>query len=913
MSSLFGAIYLNAAQMSNVTIVLIYSAALVIVTSLISLRSKDPDPMLAGRNMPWWLVAGSIVGTCISSIAFLGSPGLGHAQDFNYIFSYSIGSTIGMAVVIVYFIRFVRQSRNASIYTLLGDRFGHWASIYASVSFIVYSILRMGVISCLVATAVHSICGTDILSVMALCGLMVIFYTYMSGIEGVIWTDLFQTVFFLVAGIASILFLYELVPHTPTVIFNLDNQREAWAGGTIFTTQGWPVLLSSIVFWCFVGVDYGTNQGFAQRYLVARSEKHAKWGAAIGGILIPLVAIIFFSIGLFLYVFYEGQLSAGVPESSGVFAHFITNHFPDGLKGLAIVGILAAAMSTIDTGINSSSTVLICNLYEPFVKTPIENKSLFTLQILRFSSLLFGVAGIFAAYAIYLHGGDILKSFWIGLGVINGGIISLFVLMRLSKQAGHYAGIVTVITGSAMTIPISLKWGIAGQVNEMLGLPIGVTVGVLAGLICSRFLKNDKRGDSQSHFEISAKAKQEISANRRRTKKNVFADSLRPKPFYRFYCAIAAAVGVVMILERERLGTGYIDNLFIAGGIALLIAAAVVPFFVENRTNKRYIGFNLTCLGLALPFLGALALFSRPEQDAAGYFYLATLLGMGTIVGWTMLSLVSMIATSFAAQLAVVIYPQAGIPDNWSVIAMGALAVYTYFAMQAAKEVLVTERTLAQVHTIVGKIFDKVQDVSVELMKQQKALGIKEVDRIAHVAGDVKNELFALMGATDINPKSSQMELSVKETLEHVLSRFPQKLSQAVTLIGKDFKVLGDRDIFENVVTKVLENAFYYVTQGTATQVKCELDDHHYTLSIANNGPTVHPDDVPYLFDLGYVSGKQGLGLGLTYSKKMLETMRSGIRLISKYKDPWTRFRLYFPKYAELPETAGTYPLRDDE
>ncbi|OYV47086.1 MAG: hypothetical protein B7X06_03230, partial [Verrucomicrobia bacterium 21-51-4] len=64
---LMTAFYLNAAQMSNVTIVLIYAAILVIVTSMISLRTNDPDPMLAGRNMPWWLIAGSIVGTGVSS------------------------------------------------------------------------------------------------------------------------------------------------------------------------------------------------------------------------------------------------------------------------------------------------------------------------------------------------------------------------------------------------------------------------------------------------------------------------------------------------------------------------------------------------------------------------------------------------------------------------------------------------------------------------------------------------------------------------------------------------------------------------------------------------------------------------------------------------------------------------------
>ena len=78
--------YLNASQMSNVTIVLLYAALLVIATSMISLRTNDPDSMLAGRNMPWWLIAGFIVGTCISSIAFLAIPAKGYAFDKVYFY-----------------------------------------------------------------------------------------------------------------------------------------------------------------------------------------------------------------------------------------------------------------------------------------------------------------------------------------------------------------------------------------------------------------------------------------------------------------------------------------------------------------------------------------------------------------------------------------------------------------------------------------------------------------------------------------------------------------------------------------------------------------------------------------------------------------------------------------------------------
>ncbi|OYV46605.1 MAG: hypothetical protein B7X06_03500, partial [Verrucomicrobia bacterium 21-51-4] len=400
--------YLSAAQMSNVTIVLVYAALLVIVTSMISLRTNDPDPMLAGRNMPWWLIGASIVGTSVSSIAFLAYPSRGYAFDLNVIIGELCGGIIAPPICFLFFVAFLRKSRNASIYTLLNDRFGRWSAIYASVAFIVYSIVRMGVITCLVAEAVHLICGVDIVSVMILTGIIVVFYTYMSGIEGVIWTDFFQTIVLVIAGAASIYFLLKGIPHTGSDLWEAVRNAPIAQQKSAALSNDWGLLATTCLFFTAIGMDfYAANQGVAQRYIVARSDNHAKWGLAAGGFVLPWIVSLFFGVGILLYIFH--QANPHLADSSNVnardvFAHFIANHFPDGLKGLAIVGILAAAMSTIDTGINSSSTVLICNLYEPFSRASTMRQSLLTMQILRTSSAIFGAMGVFSAYLVYLNG-----------------------------------------------------------------------------------------------------------------------------------------------------------------------------------------------------------------------------------------------------------------------------------------------------------------------------------------------------------------------------------------------------------------------------------------------------------------------------------------------------------------------------
>jgi len=172
--------------------------------------------------------------------------------------------------------------------------------------------------------------------------------------------------------------------------------------------------------------------------------------------------------------------------------------------------------------------------------------------------------------------------------------------------------------------------------------------------------------------------------------------------------------------------------------------------------------------------------------------------------------------------------------------------------------------------------------------------------------------LSTLLGATDANPEETNLEISIRETLEHVCNRLPSKAKKAIHMIGDpDFKILGNRDILETAISNILDNAIYYIERGQATKIICSLNDNKKTLTIANDGPPIQPKDIPYIFDLGYSADKESLGLGLTYTKKMLEAMRSGIRLISKPQDKMVAFRLYFPKYAQLPPEAQMYPIKD--
>lgn len=911
----------TAASMSNITLVLLYAGLLVVVTSVLSLKTNDPDPMLAGRNMPWWLIAGSIIGTDISSISFIGFPEKGYNFDFTFMIGDLLGTLIAVPIVIIGLIDFLRRTRDASIYTLLGDRFGKWSSTYAAVAFILYMLARIGVITCLVAQGLHLMCGVDTLTVMLLTGAIVIFYTYMSGIEGVMWTDLFQTLILLVAGLWSIVFLIQgfevITPDWTQVI-----QSNAKLKSTMNDLTVHPgLLIITLIFWITESVQgYGTNQGFGQRYIVARSSLHAKVGLGVASIGAVFIAFVFMGIGFLLYFYQQinPEAFAGfVPGQVKVFAYFITNYFPDGLKGLAVIGILAAAMSTIDTGINSSSTVLICNLYEPYAKASILNRALLASQILRKSSLFFGVLGIGVAYGLHYSGAEILGWFWKAVGLSTTGVFGLFLLMRFSPKIGPRAGLVAVSIGTLLCMWMTFTEGRsewwASPFHVLLTMPLGSLLIVTVGFLMARLFPETPRHSSESFQLPSPSDVAYVAQKRKRAKKNIFADSLRPKPFYRLYAGIAFSALAFMLIQSQNLGLNKIDETLLMISMITIGLVITVPFFVQNIYSKLYTTFYVTCLGVGLPFLGAMFLFGHSANPIFGYFYLLTLGALGTMVGWTILGVVGILATAVGAQLSVELYPVVGVPCQWEMIAIAGLGLFTYFAMEAAKEALIAEQTLSKIHTIVQKIYTRIMDSSIDLLHTKRSMHLKDLDRLVKTAGDIERMVGALLGATDVAPDEIQMELSVKESLEHVKQKFSSRSQESLTITGdNDLYILGSRDIFENVLTHILDNAFHYVEKGLATHVICTLDAHHKHLTIANNGPKIEPQDSLYIFDLGYSQDKNGLGLGLTYCKRMMESMRGGIRLISKPHQPWVKFRLYFPKYNNLPEEARHIPINDE-
>ena len=263
--------------------------------------------MLGGRNMPWWLVGASLTGTYLSSVAFLIIPVLGYTIDISAIIAKLSTHLVAAIIVTLCFVKFLRKTRDASIYTLLNDRFGRGISLYASGCYIAYQVLRGGLILFLVGQALHYITQADVSGIILVCGFIVIFYTYMTGIEGVIWTDFFQTILLATAGVLALIYIGESIFEAPSQSnlnwADIKSIIDVGMHDDAFITQSLGI---AFMFFLFVELaDFSSSQSFGQRYLVARTDKHAQGGLLFAGTCIPVISGMFMLIGVGLFVFYQ--------------------------------------------------------------------------------------------------------------------------------------------------------------------------------------------------------------------------------------------------------------------------------------------------------------------------------------------------------------------------------------------------------------------------------------------------------------------------------------------------------------------------------------------------------------------------------------------------------------------------------
>jgi len=458
---------------------------------------------LGNRSIPRWVVTLSIFATFVSSISYLALPGQAYVSNWNA-FVFSLSLPVASFIAIRFFVPLYRSINSPSAYTYLEQRFGSWARIYASASYFLTQLMRIGTILYLLALTIHSIFGFDIALVIIVTGFVVMVYSILGGIQAVVWTDAIQAIILIIGAMVCAVYLLFGMPEGPGQLFEIGSANQKFSLGSFGAELSESTFWVVLVYGIFINLqNFGIDQNFVQRYIASKSDKDAKRSAFSGGMLYLPVSLLFVFIGTALFAFYHGgggQLPAELENATtgdGIFPYFIVNELPVGITGLLIAAIFAAGMSTISTSYNSMATVFLTDYYQRYFKKEASDKQ--AMRVLYISSLLISIGGIVIALAM-INVKSALDAWWKLASIFSGGMLGLFLLGVFSRSRNAIGAIAGVIAGLGVIVWLSLSHlllpeeAFGNQFHTYLTVVFGTSaiflVGFLATLLEKKFGKN---------------------------------------------------------------------------------------------------------------------------------------------------------------------------------------------------------------------------------------------------------------------------------------------------------------------------------------------------------------------------------------------------------------------------------------
>ena len=468
----------------DLAILLVYLIAVVLLGLWVGRRPRTAsDYMLGGRSLPWWLILVSVVATETSTVTFLSIPGFAFAQNLGWL-QLPLGYVIGRLAVATFLVPRYFRGELFTAYEVLGTRFGRTTQRAASWLFIVTRSLADGLRLFLSAIVLQELTGIAMAWAVIAIGATTILYTFFGGMRAVLWTDLVQfAVYTAGAGLALVLILERLPGGWGQVLSvgeaagKLQVIDLAWSWSSPYTL--WAGLLGGI----FLSLgSHGVDQMMVQRYLCARNASDAQRAVALSGPVVLAQFALFLVIGIALFAFYQAYPPATPFERPDrVFAAFIVDEIPVGLRGLLLGAIFAAAMSTLSSSLNACATATERDLLTSRgARTGTTDRH--SLHRVRRLTLFFGLVQIVVGIGAQGLRGSVINSVLGIAGLTTGIVLGLFFLGILTKRveepaalAGGASGLLIVL-GLFFATPLAWPW--FPVVGSLATLAIGLALSV---------------------------------------------------------------------------------------------------------------------------------------------------------------------------------------------------------------------------------------------------------------------------------------------------------------------------------------------------------------------------------------------------------------------------------------------------
>jgi SSS family transporter len=464
----------------NIIVLGVYLLGMLAVGAWFARRNTDTnDYFRGGQRIAWWAAGCSIFATMLSSITYMAIPAKAYAQDHVYMIgNFMIPFVAPVAVFVA--LPFFRRIDATSAYEYLEKRFNRPVRLFASASFTLFHVFRMGIVMSLAALALATVTPISAAQCVWIMGGLSIVYCTLGGVGAVIWTDTIQT-FVLLGG--ALLCLILMVAGADGGIASFLSTADADGKLHAFNWH-WDATCASLALWVVVLGAIGQNlssytadQAVVQRYMTARDARRAArsiWTAAV--MTIP-ASLLFFGLGTALYVFYKSHPERLDPTfmTDQIFPLFISREVPMGLAGLIVAGIFAAAQSTISTSMNSTATAVVTDFLQSWRAAGSERGYLNWARVLTFG---FGAVGtVLGLLFVDPENRSLFDSFIKVIGLFMGVLGGLFLLGMLTRRANGWGALLGALSGATVMGLLPLCTRINGYLYAAIGIATCFFVG----------------------------------------------------------------------------------------------------------------------------------------------------------------------------------------------------------------------------------------------------------------------------------------------------------------------------------------------------------------------------------------------------------------------------------------------------
>lgn len=431
---------------SNIDLIIIVGYFLLVlgIGIWIGLKTKtEEDLFLGGRSLTWGVIGFSLFASNISSTTLIGLSGAAYSSGIA-VSNYEWLSGLPLIIMAAIFIPVYLNARITTVPEFLELRYDSRArKIFSGVTIIISVLVDMagglyaGAVVLKVFFPMIELWQTTFV-LAAVAGI----YTAFGGLKAVVYTDTIQAVILIVgcSVLTYILFsqhgfswasVESSVPEGRlSVIRPANDPMLPWLG----TLVGVPLL----GFWYWV-----TNQYVTQRVLAAKDINHARWGAMLGGFLKILPLFIMVLPGAMAV-----SLLPNIENSDMVFPTLVAEVLPIGVVGIVLAGLISAIMSTVDSTLNSASTLIVMDFIKP------KNPELNSRQTAKIGRITMGVIMLIAASWAPMIGnfGGLWSYLQQMFAIIVPPIAVLFLVGMFYKSANATGAFVTLLLGFVVGI-----------------------------------------------------------------------------------------------------------------------------------------------------------------------------------------------------------------------------------------------------------------------------------------------------------------------------------------------------------------------------------------------------------------------------------------------------------------------------